>query len=137
MYVKVLTQTELNDVRVANADWAKNKYAYSADKIDVRLNLISLFRDKPTIQNVKLYNVKVNIEQNADYDALSDLLFYKNGQLLDKNKGLERTKGYYWKDEESIKTFNRLLQNKNSLLPESAKRLQEGLLFLKDILNNY
>ena len=57
---------ELNDVRVANADWAKNKYAYSADKIDVRLNLISLFRDRPTIQNVKLYNVKVNIEQNAD-----------------------------------------------------------------------
>ena len=86
---------------------------------------------------ILLEDVTENIEQNADYDALSDLLFYKNGQLLDKNKGLERTKGYYWKDEESIKTFNRLLQNKNSLLPESAKRLQEGLLFLKDILNNY
>ena len=55
---------ELNDVRIANADWAKNKYAYSADKIDVRLNLISLFRDRPTIQNVKIYDVKVNIEKN-------------------------------------------------------------------------
>ena len=57
---------ELNNVRVANADWAKNKYAYSADKIDVRLNLISLFRDRPTIQNVKLYDVKVNIEKNEN-----------------------------------------------------------------------
>ena len=57
---------ELNNVRVANADWAKNKYAYSADKIDVKLNLISLFRDRPTIQNVKLYDVKVNIEKNEN-----------------------------------------------------------------------
>jgi hypothetical protein len=29
------------------------------------------------------------------------------------------------------------LQKNDSLLPESAKRLQEGLLFLEDILNNY
>ena len=53
---------ELNDVRIANADWAKNKYAYSADKIDVRLNLVSLFHDRPTIQNIKMYDVKVNID---------------------------------------------------------------------------
>ncbi len=55
---------ELNDVRIANADWAKNKYAYSADKIDVRLNLVSLFHDRPTIQNIKMYDVKVNVEKN-------------------------------------------------------------------------
>lgn len=57
---------ELNQVRVANKTWAKSKYAFSADKVDVRLNLISLFRDRPTIQNVKVYNADVNIEKNAD-----------------------------------------------------------------------
>ncbi len=56
---------ELNQVRIANESWAKNKYAFSADKIDVRLNLISLFRDRPTIQNVKVYDAEINIEKNA------------------------------------------------------------------------
>ena len=62
----VRPHVELNQVRVANAAWAKNKYAFSAEKIDVRLNLISLFRDRPTIQNVKVYDAKINIEKNAD-----------------------------------------------------------------------
>ena len=57
---------ELNQVRVANEDWAKNKYAFDAKKIDVRLNLISLFRDRPTIQNVRIYDAKINIEKNSD-----------------------------------------------------------------------
>ena len=57
---------ELNKVRIANADWAKKKYGFSADKIDVRLNLISLFRDRPTVQNVRIYNAELNIEKNAD-----------------------------------------------------------------------
>ncbi len=57
---------ELNKVRVANAQWAKNKNAFSAEKIDVRLNLISLFRDRPTIQNVRVYDAILNIEKNAD-----------------------------------------------------------------------
>ena len=56
---------ELNKVRVANENWAKSKYAFSAEKIDVRLNLISLFRDRPTIQNVKVYNAKINLERNS------------------------------------------------------------------------
>ncbi len=57
---------ELNQVRVANENWAKNKDAFTADKIDVRLNLLSLFRDRPTIQNVKVYNAKINLEKNSD-----------------------------------------------------------------------
>lgn len=57
---------ELNQVRIVNADWAKNKYAFSAEKIDVRLNLISLLRDRPTIQNVRIYDAKVNIEKNIN-----------------------------------------------------------------------
>lgn len=55
----------LNQVRVANADWAKEKYAFSAEKIVVRLNLISLFRDRPTIQNVRVHDAKVHIERNS------------------------------------------------------------------------
>ncbi len=64
-------QIELNSVCVENASWAKSKCAYSADKIDVRLNLVSLFRNKPTIHNIKLYNVKIDIEENkqGEYSA--------------------------------------------------------------------
>lgn len=56
---------ELNKVRVANAEWAKNKNAFSADKIEVRLNLISLLRDRPTIQNVKVYKAQFDLEKNS------------------------------------------------------------------------
>ncbi len=57
-------QIELNKVRVPNAEWAKHKDAFSAEKIDVTLNLISLFRDRPTIQNVKIYDATICVEQN-------------------------------------------------------------------------
>ena len=42
-------QIELNKVRVPNADWAKPKDSFRADKIDVTLALISFFRDRPII----------------------------------------------------------------------------------------
>ena len=58
-------RVELNQVRVPNADWAKHKYAFSAEKIDVSLNLLSLFRDRPTIQHIKIYDATVCVEQNA------------------------------------------------------------------------
>lgn len=57
---------ELNQVRVKNPSWAKNKYAFDADRVDVRLNLISLFRNRPTIQNVRVYDAKINLERGAD-----------------------------------------------------------------------
>lgn len=63
--ISLRPRVELNQVRIANESWAKNKYAFSADKIDVRLNLISLFRDRPTIQNVKVYDAKINLEKNS------------------------------------------------------------------------
>lgn len=59
-------QIELNKVRVPNADWAKHKDAFAAEKIDVTLNLISLFQDRPTIQNVKIYDASVCIEKNEN-----------------------------------------------------------------------
>ncbi len=61
-------QVELNDVRIKNADWAKHKDAFAAKKIDVTLNLVSLFRDRPTIQKVVIYDAVTCIEKNADGD---------------------------------------------------------------------
>ena len=58
-------QIELNQVRVPNADWAHHENAFSAAKIDVTLDLISLFRDRPTIQNIKIYDANICVEQNA------------------------------------------------------------------------
>ncbi len=59
-------QVELNKVRVPNADWAKADYAFSAEKIDVTINLISLFQSRPTIQNVKIHDAVINVEENAN-----------------------------------------------------------------------
>ncbi len=68
-------QIELNKVRVPNADWAKHKYAFSAEKIDVTLDLISLFRDRPTIQNVKIYDATVCVEknENGEFSIVPDM----------------------------------------------------------------
>ncbi|MBO4626042.1 MAG: AsmA family protein, partial [Alphaproteobacteria bacterium] len=55
---------ELNNVRVKNADWAKNKYAFDADRVDVTLNLVSLLRNHPTIQNISVSDVKVALEHD-------------------------------------------------------------------------
>ena len=57
---------ELNQVRIANPDWAKHDYAFSAERIDVTLNLVSLFRDRPTIQNIKIYDATLCVEKNVD-----------------------------------------------------------------------
>ncbi len=72
---------ELEQVRVVNADWAKNKYAVEAEKVDVRLNLFSVFRDRPTIQNVKLYDVRVNIEK--DEKGRNSLVLKQKGKPAD------------------------------------------------------
>lgn len=68
-------QIELNQVRVANAEWANADYAFSAEKIDVTLDLISLFRDAPTIKNIKVYNAVVNLEQNenGEFSVVPDM----------------------------------------------------------------
>ena len=56
---------ELNDVRIPNAEWAKNKNLFSAKKINVRLDLFSLFSSHPVIRNISVQNAKVIIEKNA------------------------------------------------------------------------
>ena len=59
-------QIELNNVRVKNADWATNKYAFDADRIDVTLNLVSLLRNHPTIQKISINDAKIALEKNAN-----------------------------------------------------------------------
>ncbi len=62
-------QIELNGVRVPNADWAKERDAFMAERVDVTLDLISLFRTNPTITNVKIYDLVINLERDdaGDY----------------------------------------------------------------------
>lgn len=55
---------ELNQVRIPNAEWAKHKYAFSAEKVDVTIDLISLFQDMPTIQNVRIVDATACLEIN-------------------------------------------------------------------------
>ena len=77
------------------------------------------------------------IEQKKEYKVLNDLCIYKDGTLLDLNKGIERTKGYYWKSEGSIKTFYSMLKNKDSSLTQSAIKFQTAVDELFNILNSY
>lgn len=79
-------QIELHQVRVPNADWAKHKNAFSAEKIDVTLNLLSLFRDRPTIQNVKIYDATVCLEQN-DKGEFSLKTNNKNSETATESAG--------------------------------------------------
>ena len=58
-------QIEFNNVRVPNADWAKNKNLFSADKISVRLDLFSLFKSKPVIRYIHVYDANINVEKNS------------------------------------------------------------------------
>ena len=68
-------QIELNQVHVPNAAWANHDDAFRAEKIDVTLDLISLFQDRPTIQDIKIYDANICIEQNdqGQYSILPDM----------------------------------------------------------------
>jgi hypothetical protein len=56
---------EFNNVRIPNASWAKNKNLFSAEKIDVRLDLLSLFKTKPVIRYIRIHDARVNLEKNS------------------------------------------------------------------------
>ena len=60
---------ELNQVRIANAEWAKEKYGFAAERMDVTLDLVSLLRNRPTIRSVKLYDTAIRIEKNAQGES--------------------------------------------------------------------
>ena len=57
-------EIELNSVRIPNAEWAKEKNLFYAKKIGVRMDLFSLFKKRPVIRNIKVYDAKINLEKN-------------------------------------------------------------------------
>lgn len=126
---------ELNQVYIANPEWAKNKYAYIADRVDVRVNLVSLFRDRPTIQNIKMYDVKVNIEQNSNGDYSLPAFNKKAADINIENKKVEK---YPFKDfglgGVEIKKLNANILGKKyfvpgfnvRMMPDAGKRQYSG-----------
>jgi len=77
---------ELNQVRVPNADWAKEKYGFSAKRMDVRLDLVSLLYNRPTIRSVKLYDTKIKIEKNANGELSMQPIEQESGDALAPEK---------------------------------------------------
>ena len=73
---------ELNNVRIKNADWAKSEYGFDADRIDVTLNLVSLLRNRPTIQNISISDAKISLEKN-DMGELSIQSFDVENNISD------------------------------------------------------
>lgn len=58
----------LNKVSIASAGRTGEKAGFSAEKIDVTLNLLSLLRTRPTIQSVRIYDAVLNLEKNENGD---------------------------------------------------------------------
>ncbi len=83
---------ELNQVRVVNADWAKEKYGFSAERMDVTLDLISLLRNRPTIRSVKLYDTAVHIEENENGESSLQPMQQPDADAKkeDDNKSIEK-----------------------------------------------
>ena len=80
-------EIELNDVRIPNADWAKNKNLFSAKKIDVRLDLLSLFKSHPVIRYIKIYDAKIALEKN-NKDEIS--VVFNNPQTSEKSPDTDK-----------------------------------------------
>ena len=76
-------------------------------------------------------------ERNADYDALTDYLYFNEGIKRDMSRGIEGTRGYYFIDEDAADSFYQKLIEKDASLPESALRFQEAAECIETILKNY
>ncbi len=61
----------IHQITVPNYEGAKHKNMFEADTVEVRLDLISLFRNRPTIQHVRVRNAKVfwDEKSSAKYNA--------------------------------------------------------------------
>lgn len=81
-------EIELNNVRIPNADWAKNKDMFNAKKIDVRLDLLSLFKSHSVIRYIKIYDAKIFIEKNEKNE---NSVVFDNQQTSEKPPYTEKT----------------------------------------------
>lgn len=71
-------EIQLNSVRIPNAEWAKQKNLFTAQTIDVRLDLFSLFKARPVIRYIKIHDAKINLERNAEDDW--SVVFYEKAE---------------------------------------------------------
>jgi len=77
----------LYDVRVANADWAQNPDGIHVCSIVATLNLFSVFSSRPIMQDLRLVNIQVNLEQNEKGEwSLQGPWSADNGQRTIDNK---------------------------------------------------
>lgn len=81
-------EIELNEVRIPGAEWAKNKNVFTAQKIDVRLDLLSLLKSHPAIRYIKVFGAKVYIEKDAKGN--SSVVFNKS-QIPEIKPDTEKT----------------------------------------------
>jgi len=86
--VSLRPKIELNDVRIPNASWAKNKDMFFAKKINVRLDLFSLFSSHPVIRNIAVSDAKVVIEKNATGQTS---VVFNEEKTPEKNEQTEKT----------------------------------------------
>ncbi|MCL1786001.1 MAG: AsmA family protein [Alphaproteobacteria bacterium] len=56
----------LSDVRIANADWAKNPDGVLVESAVVTLNLLSLFSGQPAAMELRLVNMRMFLEENEN-----------------------------------------------------------------------
>lgn len=92
---------------------------------------------KDAIYTIKLSDPTNVEERNADYDALTDYLYFNEGIKRDMSRGIEGTRGYYFIDEDAADSFYQKLIEKDASLPESALRFQEAAECIETILKNY
>ena len=83
-------EIEFNDVRIPNADWAKNKNLFSAKKIAVRLDLLSMFKPHPVIRHIKIYDAKIALEKNSKDENSVVFNEIKNTQTPEKSPDTEK-----------------------------------------------
>ena len=82
-------EIELNSVRIPNAEWAKEKNLFYAKKIGVRMDLFSLFKKRPVIRNIKVYDAKINLEKNDKNE--DSIVFNEKSQTPTNAPDTEKT----------------------------------------------
>ncbi|MCQ2574659.1 MAG: AsmA family protein [Alphaproteobacteria bacterium] len=87
--MSIKPQIEVNDIKIPNANWAKHKNLFVAEKIIVNFNLVSLFNSKPAIQNIKMYNVNTFVEKNSQ-GKISVVYIDRDKQKTHENKEVKK-----------------------------------------------
>ena len=90
-------QVTVRGVYIPNSENAKHKNLFEAETIEVGLDLISLFSNRPTIQRIRINDAKVFIDKNAKgkYDIFENLNDNKNIYTADSGAEKENEQPEY------------------------------------------